>query len=567
MESAISAKRILLISLLFATSTQAAEIIPQLPSFFDAGRISRELRATEIPTPTKVTPLITDTATTHQPVTGGSQLSFKLTHVIITGNTVFSTRSLECFFASAINKTISLAELQNRVKDISEKYRAAGYILSRAILPPQEIKNGIVRVKVLEGFISKVTVEGKPGLARCVVADYGRVVLRSRPLQIKVLERQVLLANDIPGISVQAVITPSKTIPASADLTLIANRKIFNGYVTYDDFSTRFLGPLETSWGGSVNSVFLPGDNNALHFATSSQTKELQFAEFVHTQAVGNQGSSFILGSNYTETRPGFSLEPLEIIGRSFSVYSSLTYPIIRSRTQNLFIRGSGNYQNVTSTILSVPFYQDRFRSLGIGGFYSTDDCLKGFNTLDFNVSHGFDILGANKHFFQSRPKGQSQYTKLIFNASRTQPFATRFSLYTALQSQYSFEPLLATEQFGYGGPLYGRGYGPSEIVGDRGLGGKVELRVDTAPELCLLKAVQYYVFYDAGIIWNIDKHNLPPEQSATSTGLGARFNFLPQLTGDLYIAKPLSRKAITLTPFGQNFYQARGFFQIALQF
>jgi hemolysin activation/secretion protein len=373
----------------------------------------------------------------------------------------------------------------------------------------------------------------------------------------------MLLINDLPGIDVKAVLTPSKTVPGSADLTLVANRKIADAYLSYDNYGTRYIGPLETSAGISVNSLLAPGDSNAAHFTISSIPEELQFAEFVHTQPIGNKGLNFTLGSNYTATRAGFLLDPFDIKGYSFSVYSNLVYPLIRARTHNLLIRGVANYQNVTSLILSSPFYQDRFRTLALGGYFDTVDKWAGYNTVDGTIEHGFDILGANPHFYQSRINGQSKFTKINMTVSRIQSIYKRLSGYVSLQGQYSFNQLLATEQYGFGGPLYGRGYGPSEIVGDRGAAGKFELRFDTIPEYKFLQTVQYYGFYDMGAIWNINHTTQPGKLSATSIGAGLRVNFMPQVSGEAYIAKPLNYYAFTLTPTDQNPQQARVFFQI----
>ena len=106
--------------------------------------------------------------------------------------------------------------------------------------------------------------------------------MQSRPLKDSDLEHYLLLADDLPGITVKAVITPSPTIPDSADLTLVVERKIVNAYLAYDNYGTRYLGPQEISYGAAFNSILLPGDSNAFHFTTTSQRKEVQFAEFVH---------------------------------------------------------------------------------------------------------------------------------------------------------------------------------------------------------------------------------------------------------------------------------------------
>jgi len=67
------------------------------------------------------------------------------------------------------------------------------------------------------------------------------------------------------------------------------------------------------------------------------------------------------------------------------------------------------------------------------------------------------------------------------------------------MQAQYALEPLLATEQFAYGGAqqALGRAYDPAEIIGDRGMAGSLELRMNLSPEKRFWQAMQLYVFYD----------------------------------------------------------------------
>jgi hemolysin activation/secretion protein len=550
------------------TMTQAANIstlIPEVINAFNPSQIQKNLPLKNFSTQPGVAPNIKDKIPPTEPIKEGDKLKFTLRKIIFSGNKVFSTNELNQIFSKSINKPISVSTFQSLADEITAKYRNAGYILSQAIIPPQVIKKGVVRINILEGFISHVTLEGNPGLAGTLLKQYSDKVSQSKPFQISVLEREMLLANDIPGESVKAVITPSKQISGGADLSLIADHQWTNGYVIYNNYGTRYLGPLQTSLGGKINSLLFPGDSNALHFAVTSQTNQLQFSEFVHTQPIGDNGLNLVLGTNYTQTRPGFVLSDIDIVGRAFSIFSNLTYPVIRTRIKNLYLKALANYQNVDSTILSSPFYQDRSRSLGVGMEFDAYDHWQGANTLELDAIHGFDIMGAQKHFYQSRFDGNPVFSKLTLNASRLQLLSQRFSIYLGLQGQYAFNPLLANEQFSYGGPNFGRGYDSAEFVADRGLAGKIEFRIQTNPGLKFLTGVQYYVFYDAGVLWNIDNVNLPGKQSATSIGIGARLNFMRYLDGEAFIAKPLTTRDTTLITLQQNGNLARVYFQISL--
>jgi hemolysin activation/secretion protein len=86
---------------------------------------------------------------------------------------------------------------------------------------------------------------------------------------------------------------------------------------------------------------------------------------------------------------------------------------------------------------------------------------------------------------------------------------------------------------------------------------------MDTYPGAKFLQAVQYYMFYDLGIILNKDSFDLPNQQSLTSVGGGARVTFFPQITGNFYVGKPLTRQVAVLTALNRNSTGSRLFFQL----
>jgi len=548
----------------FCSRVYAVAIPFEVPNAFDPGQIQKNIQRESLQPKSKALPPVVNKLQPHAPIPGGEAVRFTLNKVIFTGNTVFTDEELQAIFSASLHKTISVTDLQTLVQQISVLYRSHGYILSRALLPPQEIKNGVVKVEVVEGFISSVTIAGKPGGAKKLLEEYGDQIEQSRPLQLAVMQRQILLANDLPGMSVKAIILPSKTIPDAAELILVADHKTLTAGLEENDYGTRYLGPIQNSLEFAANSIFVGGDTTGGNVTVTSRATEMQYYNLFHTQPLNSKGLNLTLGTSYTATQPEFLLTPVEIVGLSASFYGNLSYPLIRSREKNLSIHTAANYQNVTSTFFGLPLYQDRIRSLSLGAAYDTTDSWNGSDYLGFDVIHGFPIFGAQMHAEQSRPEGRAQYTRVTAFLTRTQqPFYKFITLYTAFSGQYSFQPLLATEQFGLGGPIFGRGYGPSEIVGDEGLAGKIELRIDKQPGWNFLQTLEYYVFYDAGVIWNRDTFNNPPRLDLTSTGLGVRLVFSPKVYGEFYIAKPLTLKNSTLTPPGQNPNQARGFFQI----
>ena len=518
---------------------------------------TRSARAPSIEAPSEPQPLIE----------GAEKIKLILNQVNISGATVYSSSQLQAIFSPYYHHEITLAKLLVLVDTVTNKYRNDGYILSKAYLPPQEIKGGIVQVNVIEGYIHQVEVTGKPQWVDPVVLKYGKKVQNIIPLQIADLEYYMLLMNDLPGTDVKSVLVPSKKQIGAADLHLVTEFHLLQGSIAYDNFSSRYLGPREVTLGAQVNSLFRSGDSNLLRAIASPNTREMKYFQFTNDQPLGSSGGRFNLGGYYTQTAPESSLESLEVVGRSQYAYMGVNYPVIRSRTKNFTLQGMFNYSNTKSTILSAPFYNDRVRYLNLSGQFERADSWRGINLLGLGVQKGLDILNASTSGDLSRPDGRANFTLFTANAMRLQGIVNRLSLLAAVQGQTSLVPLLAGQQFGFGGSEYGRGYDPSEIVGDRGLAGKFELRLDTNPEWVLLKSTQFYIFYDIGVVWNIDTTNQAAKVSASSAGYGVRFGIIKNVNANLYMAKPLTKTVASLVAVGQSGWGPRGFFSINLSF
>ncbi|MCY1399895.1 hypothetical protein D9M71_149630 [compost metagenome] len=96
---------------------------------------------------------------------------------------------------------------------------------------------------------------------------------------------------------------------------------------------------------------------------------------------------------------------------------------------------------------------------------------------------------------------------------------------------------LLTPEQFGVGGNQFGRGYDPSEITGDSGVAGKVELQYNREHQVKdQVVPVQYYGYWDIGKVWN-EKPRYASSESLASAGFGAHI----QLAKDLFISPELA--------------------------
>jgi len=523
------------------------------PASVDPGRIDRQLAPPIVPRtePTRISLPVKKA----EKIPAASKIKFTLKRVIVKGNTVLSDAELSPLYQDKVGKRISVSDLQDIAHAITVKYRDAGFVLSRAILPPQKIaSSGVVTIQVVEGYISATHVKGDvSNVTQVMLEKYAKRIEADKPLTIKTLERYALFANDLPGITVQTVISPSKSTSGAAELTFVAQQQSYDGYFSWDNQGTPALGPHQFSGGAFLNSQLTGGDRTGIQGVITNDGDELRYIAGSHENQIGSDGLAIGTFISYARTQPDFpaftGFNVLGTVGHSFRVATDVRYPIIRSRKRNLWAYGVFDILNSKSdfTAVDIRQFEDRIRSLRFGFTFDLADKWRGINYVNAQVSQGLDFMGAKSSGSLTNPlsrlNGDESYTKLNAEVSRLQYLFGNVSLLLSAAGQYAFDPLLSAEEFGVGGLIYGRAYDPSEIVGDHGIAAKGEVRLDFYPQRRFLQHTQVFVFYDGGVVWNRDgaASGQPGHQSLTSLGAGVRVDFTPYFFGHVYLAKPLT--------------------------
>src|SRR5690242_4403799 len=94
-------------------------------------------------------------------VSADTKPQFVLRAILLFGDTAMRREDLAAIWQPYLGKMVSQADLAGIAQAIGDLYRAAGFHLSRAIIPPQDIENGRVRIQVIEGSITDVALQGE----------------------------------------------------------------------------------------------------------------------------------------------------------------------------------------------------------------------------------------------------------------------------------------------------------------------------------------------------------------------------------------------------------------------
>lgn len=492
-------------------------------------------------------------------------ITFVLTGLVVQGSSVYRDADFLPLYQDYLGKEVSLADVYQITDAITAKYRNDGYILSRAIVPPQRIHEGIVTLQIIEGFIQQVFIEGTVRGRRSLLETYGAKIMRARPLQARVLERYLLLANDLPGVTARAVLRPAVEQPGASDLTLILEHKTIDASVSGDNRGTRFIGPGEVSAGVNLNSLLGLYERTGVQAVIAApEPGELQYVQFTHDQPLGTEGTALSLYGNHSRSEPGSSLKDLHIVGNNTTVSAAVSHPFIRTRGESFSATGRFTYRDSDTDISGVRQSEDRLRILSVSASYDFADRWGGINLVGVEFSQGLDILGAPKpEQLRTRSGGQSDFHKATGQVLRLQRLAPGWSLLGQATWQYAFDKLLASEEFLLGGAQFGRAYDPAELSGDNGAALKLELQYSHAIGASVLKDVQAYTFYDLGsVIRRKPLDDRDRSQALTSAGIGVRYNVTDYVSGYVEVDKPLSRKVEA-----EHSRDPRVFFRIAGRF
>lgn len=473
---------------------------------------------------------------------------FSLQSIQLDGSTVYAIDDFNSIYSEFVGRQVSFADLRRIAARMTTKYRNDGYVLSRVIVPPQKVNDGIVRFKALEGFIDSVEFEGEIKGDKKLLDAYAAKITASKPIRAQTLERYMLLIDDLPGVTARSVIRPSPSTPQAATLVVSLNHDSVEGDVSVDNRGNRFLGPIQLGAIAAINSGMGMYDRNTFRVISSGDFDELLYGEFTHESQVGTEGGKLTARLASTRTEPGGRLEPLDIEGTSHLVEMGFRYPRIRSREENLDYIVDFRMQNTDTDILGTELFDDKVRVASVGIQYDNADNWDGVNLLDASISQGLNFLGSTDDGAgRSRTTGEHTYTRFNAALRRIQNIDESFSVLVATEGQYSRDSLLSSERFALGGAQFGRGYDGAELTGDSGLSGLVEVRYAGFPTSDWFESYQPYAFYDIGAVWTNDPVvGESSRESLASTGLGVRFNMANHMSGDAQVAFPLTRDVVS---------------------
>ena len=406
----------------------------------------------------------------------GVRITVKALHV--SGQSVFPEAELLALVNDGIGKELSLAELGQLAARITHHYRQRGYLVARAYLPAQEIRDGRVEIAILEGRLDKVEVSNPAGLADSALAPLA-VLPTGQPLHGDSLQQSLLTLADLPGVEVKSTLKPGASIGTSDLLVEVTPGKAVTGSLDFDTYGNRYSGAYRL--GGSLyfNNPLKRGDQVSLRAQTSGAG--LAYGLVGYQLPLGSHGTR--IGAAWSEMRYrlGEDFTRLDADGEASVGSVHMSHPFVRSRALNLY--GQARYEakrlvdRVGLTAVQTDKALDNW-TLGING--NSTDAFGGGGSNTFALSYTAGNLGldaTSQTIDAGTAQSQGRFAKTSVSLQRTQRLTDTTSLYLSWTGQWADKNLDSAEKFVLGG-IYGvRAYPQGEANGDEGQLATLELR------------------------------------------------------------------------------------------
>ena len=500
-----------------------------------------------------------------------AQTPIPVRRIEVVGSSILNPEDIAQITKPLEGRTVPLQALNDLRDAITQRYLDRGFITSRAILEIQTIRDGIIQIRIIEGQLEKINVEGtqrlNPNYIRSKIAQGVTVPLNARKLedQLRLLLLDPLLSNVVPTL--QAGSAEGKSI-----LTVsVKEAPPFSGNVSFDNLSPSSVGSERVGVNLNYRNLTGIGDELAGSYYRSL-TGGSNIASFSYRVPLNAQDGSLQLRADINRNRITESpFDAFEIKGASEQYEITYRQPLRRSTREEFALSFGFAFQSGQTFLfnnLPTPFGigpdQDgvsRTSVIKFGQDYVLRD-QQGSWSLRSQFSLGTGLLNATQNP-GAIPDGQ--FISWAGQIQRAQRLSDHQLLIAQLDLQLTPDSLLPSQQFVIGGGQSVRGYRQNARTADNGVRFSIEDRIAINRDKSGTPTLQIAPFIDLGSVWNVkDNPNLLPRQTfLLGAGVGVLWQPMPNFNLRLDYGLPI----VNLSDRGKNIQDSGFYFSLNYRF
>ncbi len=534
---------------------------PTLRSGEPSGPLKKKFVPPSMPPPSPVLPSVPPPPPDGETPTRLSQIQVLVKSIRVTGNTVFSEAEIEAVTKPYINQVLTTEDLERLRLALTLLYVNQGYITSGAVIPDQDVVDGVVHFQIIEGALSRIDVEGTNWFRRGYLGD--RLALGAGPpLQMEPLQTRLQLLQQDPRIErINAELRPGDRRGESILNVKITEQSPWKMWLEFSNYQTPAVGAERGLMTVAHQNVTGRGDPLSITYGGSRGVHPI--IDVAYTIPLNRYDTTFTASyrrNDFVVVESQFRALDLNSTSEIFGL--TLRHPLYRTLTDELAVAITGErlYNKVTS-IFDNPGSPSPF----ING--SSDTGVSAVSALRFvqeyvhrtptsviaarsRFSVGLDVLNATTNSGVSStglPLPDGRFFSWLGQLQGVRRFDEWWGmqLLGQLNLQLANDRLFPLEQIPLGGRFSVRGYRENTLIRDNGFLFSIESRFPLLRYASGEPLLQFAQFVDVGRSWQA-KGETPNPETLASVGLGLRWSVLPRERArfELYWGVPLNHVA-----------------------
>ena len=457
------------------------------------------------------------------------EVTFRLQKINMDASEILKQEELNAITSAYLDREVAIKDLREMTEKINRLYSEKGYMTCRAILPPQRIHAGEIRVRLIEGKTGYVIVSGNRHTKERYIKDWFSL----KPGEIAKttdLNRELQRFNGTNDAQLRMLLRAGKE-PGTTDYEIIIYEPQNQTVTLYVD-----NGGYETT-GTVREGIFY-------NMRSVSGIRDSLRANYLHSRGT----ESWALGYTLPLNRRGMKLD--------FD-YSGNTTDVKKGPFRDWGIKGHAAAASMT---LRVPFQVDEHsrHEAGLQFLYQksktdigtkipgartnlTNDSVRRYSPYVSFIHYGkssvlhhrYSVLFTNRKNIDGVSDSPQIYQASFFWQKRYHGGQT---IQAQLDGQWTWKDMLSSsDRFYIGGANSVRGYEESFLSGEKGFSGSLTYNLPLNKK----QTYRFYTFLDYGMVSGdstLEDHVL----ASGGVGLSATFR---NLSAGLSVGIPFRRK------------------------
>lgn len=395
-----------------------------------------------------------------------------------TGNKLLTEEELQKVVSKWKEKKLTFNDLEEITKDIQNYYVSKNY-LAKAILPPQEIKNGVVKISITEGVLGEILIkplEKNSRISSEVLKKYfsnNGQKENVNYINTEEINRKILLLNQLPGVQATGAFEAGAKDGESNFNVSLFDTPFFTGQVSATNYGSAATGFNQVNGYSNFNNISGIGDIVNLN---AIKTTGSEYFQGGYTRPIGYDGLKAGVTASHLKYKTLFHFsQDNQTQGTAQTAAANLSYPINLTNNSGTNIKltiESKDYKNLVTKdeVIQSDYIVENIISSINGYFYDNDG-----SSILYDLSYYFGelkIKDKNQLISDSAVDSNGRFKKYTYNFTYNQPLKDfkNYNWLISVNGQLANKNLNSAEQLSFGGPFGVQSYPTGQGAGSEGI-------------------------------------------------------------------------------------------------